>query len=192
VNRKDIIIITAGIIAGLGLGLLFFYRENNFGLTYNNDEKTTGRAVDTILATTVTIGTIAPDFELIDLDGNRVRLEEFKGKVVLLNFWATWCLPCKAEMPVLDQQYGKNKSELEVLAVNFDESPHIVQSFISEMGVSFKVLLDPGGSIQSLYRVVGYPTSYIIDKTGIIKIKHIGIMTERQLDKYLDNVGIQQ
>jgi hypothetical protein len=79
-----------------------------------------------------------------------------------------------------------------VLAINFDEPKEIVQEFASDLGLSLNVLLDPGGVVQGLYGVRGYPTSFLVDRTGIVRIHHIGLLTEGQLDKYLNEVGLEQ
>lgn len=186
VGKKDVIFLAAGVLAGIGIVSLVILR---IGLpTLGAEGVVSGRSIDSAPE----IGSVAPDFELVNLAGNQVRLSEIKGKSVLLNFWATWCLPCRSEMPVLNDRYLRNKKHLEVLAINFDEPQEIVQAFVSELGISFPVLLDPGGVVQDLYRVRGYPTSYLIDQDGIIRFQHIGLLTERQLDKYLTEVGIEQ
>jgi peroxiredoxin len=182
-GRKDVFVLAAGLLAGIGIGSLVFLRIGTPFLSY--DGSISGRSIETAPV----IGSTAPDFELNDLTGSQVRLSERKGKVVLLNFWATWCLPCRSEMPVLNARYLKEKEHFEVLAINFDEPQEIVQNFINDLELSFPVLLDPGGRVQDLYRVRGYPTSYLIDQTGIVRIQHIGLLTESQLDKYLGKVG---
>jgi peroxiredoxin len=133
-------------------------------------------------------GSRAPDFQLQTLDGQRVRLSELRGQVVLINFWATWCAPCRLEMPAIQDRY--ERGGFEVLAVDFDESPELVQAFVNELGLSFPVLLDPGADIQKLYQVRGYPTSFFIDTEGIIRIIQIGIMTEEELDANLQELGV--
>ncbi len=135
-------------------------------------------------------GALSPDFELQSLAGETVRLSDFRGQAVVLNFWATWCAPCRQEMPAFESRYQQYGSDLVILAVNFDESAEAVTAFFDEMALSFDPLLDPGGEIQDLYQVRGYPTSYFVDVEGVIQIIHIGLMTEDQLDGYLLTVGI--
>ena len=113
-----------------------------------------------------------------------------RGRPVLVNFWATWCGPCRLEMPTIQSRFNQYQSDLRFLAINFDEPADVVQSFINELELTFDVLLDPGGKVQRLYAVLGYPTTYIIDHEGVISVKHIGIMTEMQLDNYLAGVGV--
>ena len=135
-------------------------------------------------------GGLAPDFELISLSGEKIRLSDFRGKVVLINFWATWCVPCRLEMPAIQDRANSHPSDLVVLAVDYDESAQDVSDFVLELQLTFDPLLDPGAEVQQLYQVRGYPSSYFIDGEGVIKQLHIGIMTEGQLDSYLDDLGI--
>jgi len=114
----------------------------------------------------------APDFQLTASDGKEIRLEDLRGKVVLLNFWATWCPPCKAEMPdlnALHQQYGAEHDFL-VLGVNDEENAADVAAFAQQQHIAFPLLIDPDGRvIEDLFDVRYLPTSYIIDRDGNIR-----------------------
>ncbi len=118
----------------------------------------------------------APNFTLPGLDGHKVSLADYKGKVVLLNIWATWCAPCVAEMPSMEKLYQELKDEgFELLAVSVDETgTEAVAPFMKKHKLGFPVLLDTVGDIKSLYQVNGIPESFIIDKNGIIIEKVIG------------------
>jgi cytochrome c biogenesis protein CcmG/thiol:disulfide interchange protein DsbE len=135
------------------------------------------------------VGSVAPEFALADLDGNQVSLSDLRGQVVLLNFWATWCGPCRLEMPAIQQRY--NDGGFAVLAVDFNEDADRVQAFVDELALDLPILLDPGGRIQELYRVRGYPTSFFVDEAGVIRVFHIGEMTQEILDDYLTQMGVQ-
>lgn len=118
---------------------------------------------------------VAPDFTLKDLKGTQVTLKNFKGRVVFLNFWATWCPPCRREMPSMERLYKQLKDrDFTMLAVDMQESEKRVRAFISEFSLSFPVLLDLNGDISSLYGIVGLPTTYIIDREGKIIGKAVG------------------
>jgi len=132
----------------------------------------------------------APDFELETVDGESIRLSDLRGKVVAVNFWATWCSPCRLEMPDLQARADAYGDRLAVLGVNFDETPAEVKAFRDEVGVRFPLLLDPGAAVQRLYRVVGYPTTYFIDPEGIIRFQHLGLMSAEQMDNYLEQLGL--
>lgn len=138
------------------------------------------------------VGSPAPEFRLKDLSGDEVKLSNYQGKVVLLNFWATWCAPCRLEMPELQKHFEELNHDLVVVGINFAEPDEIVLSYVKELGVTFPVLLDPGGEIQELYRVRNYPTSFFIDTQGIVRIHHIGILSAKQLDRYLHQMGVVQ
>ena len=121
-------------------------------------------------------GAPAPNFTLRALDGRMVSLADYKGKVVFLNVWATWCPPCREEMPSMEKLYQELKGQgLEILAVSIDVSgAKAVAPFTKEKGLTFPALLDPEGTIQDLYGTTGVPESFIIDKKGIIEKTIIG------------------
>lgn len=109
------------------------------------------------------------DFELEDLNGNKISLSSLKGKKIFLNFWATWCPPCKAEMPDIEKLYQETKdTDLVILAVNVGEDKKTVQDFIADNKYNFPVLLDVKGEVSQLYQVTGIPTSYFIDTEGYL------------------------
>jgi peroxiredoxin len=124
----------------------------------------------------IAIGVKAPDFQLNTLDGKQVTLSQLQGKKVILNFWATWCPPCKAEMPEMQRYFEELNQDVVILAVNID--PQLdVQKFVDEMGITFPIPLDEGDEVNTAYQVISIPTTYFIDTKGIIRDKHIGAMT---------------
>jgi peroxiredoxin len=123
----------------------------------------------------VEVGKKAPDFVLTDMNGEKHRLSEYEGKGVLLNFWATWCKPCKREMPYMDHQFQQHKDEgIQVLAVNIGESDVVVNEFIKRHGLSFPVLVDKEQEVVTAYGVDPLPITFLIDKEGKIKKIHKG------------------
>jgi peroxiredoxin len=122
------------------------------------------------------IGAKAPDFELKTLAGETVKLSNLKGKKVLINFWATWCPPCKAEMPAMEQLSKQTEKDVVILAVNID--PQLdVQGFIDENKITFPIPLDTDDKVNETYQVISIPTTYFIDSKGIIQNKYTGSMT---------------
>jgi peroxiredoxin len=121
-------------------------------------------------------GLPAPNFSLPGLDGQMVSLADYKGKVVLLNTWATWCPPCVEEMPSMEKLYQELQGEgFEILAVSIDESgAQDVMPFMKKYKLSFPALIDSKGTIKGLYQTTGVPESFIIDKDGILVEKVIG------------------
>lgn len=124
----------------------------------------------------VNAGMTAPDFVLPDLQGQMVRLSDYRGKVVFLNIWATWCSPCRQEMPSMEKLYNEMKGEaFEILAVSIDIlGAKAVAPFMEEFNLSFPALLDPEGSVKRRYGVSGVPETFVIDKSGIVAAKIIG------------------
>jgi len=120
-------------------------------------------------------GGSAPDFHVTTLDGRSVSLSAFKGKVVMVHFWATWCPPCVEEIPTLDRLYrtffGK---DLEILAVSVDDNVQAVGSFVRKYGLSLPVYLDPERSSANLYGTFKFPETYLIDRGGVVRSKTIG------------------
>ena len=112
----------------------------------------------------------ASDFELASLEGEPIRLSELEGKIIILNFWATWCQPCRTEMPALERVWNQYRErDLIILAVNLQESPQRVSAFVQEIGLTFPILLDDDGQVFQQYQVQLYPTTYFIDRGGIIR-----------------------
>jgi len=115
------------------------------------------------------------DFSLTVLSGGSARLSDYKGKVVILNFWATWCPPCVAEMPSMENLYKQYKDKgVEILAVDLRENVNTVRQFINNNGYTFPVLLDRDGRVGGLYGVEAIPTTYIIDREGKIAGRIVG------------------
>ncbi len=127
------------------------------------------------------VGKLAPDFQLENLEGQPISLSDLRGKPVLLNFWATWCPPCRAEMPYLQQLYEEwSDKGLEVLAIDIGESPSKVKEFLQSQGLSLPVLLDAKENVAREYNITGIPTTFFIDKDGTIQVKIIGAFPSKE------------
>ncbi len=117
----------------------------------------------------------APDFTLPSLDGPNLRLQEQRGRVVMINFWATWCGPCRVEMPHLSKLYEKYRgSGFTVLAVNIDEDPHKAASLAKQLGMRFPVLLDTEKKVSRLYDLSTMPSTVLVDRDGRVRFVHRG------------------
>lgn len=184
-NQKEFVIIVAGLLVGAGLAIFIYFVLNQS----DEDAARFDQLSGVNLPESAAVGSQAPDFELTSLEDESIRLHELRGKIVVINFWATWCEPCKVEMPFFEELYSDSQKQLEILAINFDEPQQKVQEFADEYNLSFPVLLDPGARVQEIYRVRGYPTTYILDENGIIRYHHIGLITEEQIYQYLSELG---
>jgi peroxiredoxin len=130
----------------------------------------------------VEVGTRAPDFKLTSLDGPDISLSSQRGNVVILNFWATWCGPCRAEMPTLEKvgQTYRDRG-LRVIGVDVQESPDKVRDFLPEVGVTFPIVFDSDTALARRYRAGGLPASFIIDREGTVREIKLGAYTEETL-----------
>ncbi|EFO80336.1 alkyl hydroperoxide reductase/ Thiol specific antioxidant/ Mal allergen [Oscillochloris trichoides DG-6] len=131
----------------------------------------------------------APDFSLPTLDGDSIRLSDMRGQVVLLNVWATWCGPCRAEMPAIQRLYSESQPGLVILALNstVQDDAAAVRGFADELGLSFPILLDTTGAVTHTYRVQALPTTFVLDRQGVIrKIFYGGPLNEATLRAALD------
>ena len=137
------------------------------------------------------IGGPAPEFTLKDLQGREVKLSDFHGKVVLLNFWATWCKPCKEEMPAMQASYDRLRDQgFVVLAVNELEDTEKVAEHIRAYGHTFPVVMDHNDAVASKYGVVGLPASFLIDRQGIVRERIFGsLLTEQRITEMVKQYG---
>lgn len=134
-------------------------------------------------------GQLAPDFELKTADGQIARLSDFRGQKILLNFWASWCPPCKSEIPDLNEFYKEHKKEnVTVLSINMtyaEESKQAVHTFRDMYKINYPILLDQSGNIAKLYRIITIPTSYFIDANGIIRKRIIGPLQKENIENLI-------
>ncbi|MFC3746159.1 peroxiredoxin family protein [Paenibacillus sp. GCM10012306] len=140
----------------------------------------------------IEIGQVAPDFTLQDLSGNPVQLSDFRGKRVLLNFWATWCPPCRVEMPHMQSIYENYQSEdVVILGVNMtltEKALGDVQPFVQEQKLTFPIVLDEEGELLQTYQIVAYPTTYVLDADGVVREKVRGAMNYEMMSELLAEV----
>lgn len=168
------ILVAFGLIL-IGVGVMFWMGQES-----------AGKPVSAAPAGIPQKGQSAPDFSLISLDGAPVKLSDYAGQVILLNTWATWCPPCKAEMPTIHNYYQAHKDEgFVVLAVNSQEPTGTVSSFIQANQFTFPVLLDSTGQMEDQYRIRALPTSLVIDRNGVIQYIHTGEISGDQLEQVI-------
>lgn len=135
------------------------------------------------------VGDDAPDFKLTDLNGNSHQLSDYKGHGVFLNFWGTWCAPCKKEMPAMGRQYEVYKNQgVQILAVNISESDLKVRSFADQYGMVFPTLIDKTKSVMQAYNVKPLPTTLLIDSEGKIAKIITGEMSEKDIQEYMESI----
>jgi len=131
------------------------------------------------------------DFTLTDLDGKSWNLKDLKGKVVLLNFWATWCPPCRKEMPDLEMLYRRFGAQGFIILGIDDEEAETVKPFIAQQGITYPVLLDPGRKVNTLFQIEGIPKTFVYDRDGKIVAQSIDMRTGKQFLEMLGSAGLE-
>jgi len=173
---------TGLLMLGLVTGILLLGtdRTMNSNLASDTDIPTSGSVVP------IKVSFKAPDLILKDLQGNNVAISDYLGKVILINNWATWCPPCKAEMPTLEAFYHAHQDEGFVLiAIDAGDSATDVSDFVHNYGLSFPVWLDSESEALRAFNNFGLPNSYVIDKDGLVQLAWTGAISDEMLEKYL-------
>ena len=155
--------------------------ESLTNLTGSSSPATSGGSAD--------VGQRAPDLRLPLAGGGEVSLAQYRGQVVLVNLWATWCGPCRAEMPAMERTYQKHAPHgFAVLAVDVQERDPEVLAFLREVGVTFPSAMDTTGEVSRTWRAIGLPTSFLIDRQGIIRDVRVGPFTDDMLEERLNRL----
>ena len=135
------------------------------------------------------VGDLAPDFTGPTVDGETVTLSDLKGKVVLVNIFASWCGPCRVEAPHLVEVYKSvDREKFEFIGLNLQETPGAVEGFRDEFFIEFPLVLNEGGDLTNIYTPIGLPTTWFIDQDGVIRFTFSGPMTQKALQAILDDV----
>ncbi|WP_438318356.1 thiol-disulfide oxidoreductase ResA [Sporosarcina sp. FA9] len=135
------------------------------------------------------VGDQAPDFELVDLEGNKHRLSDYRGEGVFLNFWGTWCAPCKREMPAMERMHAEFEDKgVHILAINIKGSDLQVETFRDDYGLTFPIAIDKDESVKEVYTIKPLPTTFIINKDGKIEQIIIREMSEAEIRGYMESI----
>ncbi len=135
------------------------------------------------------VGKEAPDFRVQGLDGQTFQLSDFRGSAVWINFWASWCPPCRAESPDIEAVYEDNRGDgLVVLALSIGEGAGAVQDYVERTGITFTVGLDEGTDIAAAYRIAGIPSHYFVDRDGILRESRVGSMSRETMEEKVDEI----
>ncbi|MCY8232186.1 TlpA family protein disulfide reductase [Priestia endophytica] len=184
--RKGLAVVLLLIMIGYTGWQMIQPKENKANGSYEN-----GNVENNQTSMGIEEGKMAPSFTLSSLSGEEIALEHLKGKKVILNFWATWCPPCKKEMPEMQKISKAHGEEVEILAINStdnEKSVKSVEDFIEEGGYTFTALLDPEGEVNgNLYKTVAFPTSYFINEEGKIVKRINGQLTEKEMLQFINS-----
>lgn len=150
---------------------------------------TAGNTTSDLSETAPRAGFLAPDFELPTLDGGSVQLSALRGQPVLINFWASWCGPCRSEMPHIQAAYENHiQRGLVVLGIDQMESSDSVSRFVEEFGLTFPIPMDSDGTVSAVYRARGLPTSFFVDPDGVIRATFTGPMSSGFIESQLEEI----
>ncbi|CAG0967684.1 glutathione peroxidase [Anaerolineales bacterium] len=146
-------------------------------------------AEDEFSTVPVMVDYAAPELNLVDMAGNNVSLRDYTGSVVLVNLWATWCPPCKEEMPALQSFYEKHRSEgFALIGINQEETLEIVKPFVADFGLTFPVWLDENYMAQRMFNTMSLPSSFVIDRNGTVRLMWVGAVSDKFLEKYVTKI----
>ncbi|HEX2911870.1 MAG TPA: TlpA disulfide reductase family protein [Chloroflexia bacterium] len=134
------------------------------------------------------VGAAAPDFSLLNLDKQQISLSQFRGKPVILNFWATWCGPCKQELPFLAKTYAANKANYEIVGIDVGEEEPLVRLKVREFNLTYMNLIDRTQKVASTFQVNAFPSSFFIDKNGVVRAIKLGALDEQSLPSLLSKI----
>ncbi|MEM8863868.1 MAG: redoxin domain-containing protein [Chloroflexota bacterium] len=140
------------------------------------------------LATAPMPGALAPDFTLTTLEGESVTLSELRGQPIILNFWATWCGPCRQETPHFQSYYEQNQDDFVMLGINQREAIEQIEGFVDEFGMTYPVLLDENGQVYDAYQVFGLPTTWFVDPDGVLVSVAPGGVSAAYLEDQLERI----
>ena len=177
-NRlRGILFLAGGLALGLIIGgVVLFTLPRGAGASKRPDPPTTGVQL--------------ANFTLEGLNRKQVSLNDMQGKPLVLNFWATWCPPCRQEMPLFEKYSRLLDGKVTFIGVNYDEDAVTVQDFVSANRISFPIWLDLGGKVSDLYYIDTYPNTYFVDEKGVLRAQHIGQLSEDLLLRYLTTLGV--
>lgn len=179
-RQRALLIVGIAIVAVLTASLLFMLQPGDG----DGDE-----GDPTVVGGHPLAGKTAPEIDLVSLDGERVTLSSLRGRPVLINFWATWCPPCREEFPLMVQAYADHADDgLEILGILHDDAAEGAGAFVADQGAAWPVLLDPDDTAWSDYLGVGLPTSFFVDADGIVQAFSLGPFNEAGLAAQLATV----
>ncbi len=187
-SLKVIGLLVLGVALGAGTGVaLWFLPGSSVPTSSPSGVQTTPIAA----APAPVVDASAPGFALPDLEGQTVNLSDLRGTAVILNFWATWCEPCREELPLLNHIAQDHPGSLAVISVDVGEQEVDVRSYAESLDLtSIRVLLDPTGQVRDLYLVRGFPTTFFIDSTGVIQRIKLGTLESSEIEAILKKMGV--
>jgi len=190
-SGKNLVNIVVGLWAGVCLGVALIgvlIYTGVIPLLGNRGGASAGQQNSPVLAE-LEAGMLVPEVPLDTLEGKSVLITDYRGKVVVMNFWATWCGPCIQEMPMF-QEYQDRYEGIAVLGINSEEKADKVTDFLTKLTIEYPILLDSSMGMAREFRINFLPTTIFVDEKGEVRFRHYGILTEDQMDYYLGTLGV--
>ena len=189
-KSASLAMVALGLIAGLGAGAILFWERPLLTPPLTVTTSPPATVVNRPPPAPVE-GAAAPDFTLEDLEGQAITLSTLQGHPIIINFWATWCGHCAEEMPLFQQSHERYHDDgLVILGVNSGDRDEEVSAFASYFNLTFKLLLDRNAAVSNLYRVRGLPTTFFVDRNGIIVWRHVGTLNSADLNYHLSSLDL--
>ena len=174
------------LLTGLGISIILIgyliYRGKTNNLNISEEKELTSLDVSYAVSPVYSL-------ELTSLDGNQISLADYLGKPLVLNFWASWCTPCKEELPLLQNTYLQNSSEIEFIGINMSEPEAVAQDVVDGFELSYLILMDDESKAADIVFIQALPTTLFFDAQGQLLSRHIGILNEDLLEGYLEKIG---
>jgi cytochrome c biogenesis protein CcmG, thiol:disulfide interchange protein DsbE len=187
-SSKQLIAIVAGLWIGVLMGAAAIA-----GLIYISNRSSASSlqqaGLNAVPLARLEDGTLASDFKLESVTGQPLQLSDLRGKVVVLNFWATWCKPCIREMPMFQRVQDEHPNFV-MLGVDTDETADNIGDFVKNIGLTYPIVLDKDSRVAANFRVMLLPSTFVIDERGMIRFRHFGLMQQEQLEQYLSTLGV--
>lgn len=191
-SGKNLVNIVIGLWAGVCLGAVVIgvlVYTGVIPLLGNTGAPAAGQPSEPVLAQ-LESGAVVPDVPLDKLDGGATKISDYRGKLVVMNFWATWCGPCVQEMPMFQEYQDRYSEKILVLGVNSEEPADTVKEFLTKLTIEYPIVLDSTVEMAREFRINFLPTTIFVDEKGEVRFRHFGIMTPEQMDYYLATLGV--
>lgn len=180
--KRNLLLLFGGLVVGSLLGFMILWNGSNSPVNLPVSDKNP-----------LEIKNVIREVSFVTTSGQTITIEDLRGKPVMINFWATWCPPCREEMPLIESVYEQNSSRLNMIGVSVDQSSQDVSRFIDKENITFPIVIDNDQmNLQRKFGVQGFPTTYFINSEGELIATHVGLLEPEMIGDYLKMVGLER